>query len=373
MEKQASSKFRYKKLFIYSSPQFSGNMEEFFSKNTEKLVVFIIMPDARKGFNLVRLYKKGKLVEEKKVWTSPNKILYYASWYFGQIYCMLRYFSRNEPFILIGGHPISFFGMTLQKLLRKVTFVFMIGDYFPEVTFMLRLFHKLKKYYHDRIPYAFYLSDPVNKIMNGEVASSNNRKTIMWGLNPRKIKRDFKKVQFSLLFVGLVKNFQGIELLFDFLRAHKNYTLKIIGITHGNLYEHYQTMMKKYGIEKQVFYPNKFFSTKDLDDISRQCFVGVAPYRTGKQYGTYYVDVGKVKAYTEMQLPVIMTNTSGIVSHIKKFHAGEIIDENTESFYDGVVKIKKNYKSYLLGVEKFNKYFYFQTYYAEKFAFLEKM
>lgn len=366
-------KFCYKNLFIYSTTQFSGNMEEYFVSHTEKLVVFVIMPDSSNGFNLVRLYKKSILVEEKKVWTAENKFLYYGSWYFYQIFLMDKYFGKDEKFVLIGGHPLSFFGMSLQKRIRKVTFVYMIGDYFPTMNTIYYLFQKLKEYYHRHIPYAFYLSDPVNKIMNGKVMATDNRKTIMWGVKPREIERNFKKSQYSMLFVGLVKDSQGLELLFEFLRLHKKYSLKIIGITHGNLYGYYQTMIKKLGISKQVYYPNKFFSTKEIDEISKNCFIGVAPYLMGRKYGTYFVDPGKVKAYAEMQLPVLMTNTSAIAQYIKKYNAGELINSDVQSLHNGLIKIRNNYSFYKDGVKKFNTFFYFETYYAKRFKFLENI
>lgn len=364
---------RYKNLFIYSTPQFSGSMEEYFVNHTEKLVVFVIMPDNSNGFNLVRLYKKGILVEEKKVWTAKNKFLYYGSWYFYQIFLMNKYFGRDEKLVLIGGHPLSFFGMWIQKLLRNVTFVYMIGDYFPTNNAIYYLFQKLKEFYHRHIPYSFYLSDPVNKIMNGKVLSTKNRKTIMWGVNPKKIQRNLKTCQFNMLFVGLVKDFQGLELLFAFLRQHQEYSLKIIGVSHGNLYEKYSDMIKKYKITNQVYYPNRFFLDEDLNKISKECFVGVAPYNTGSSYGTYFVDPGKVKAYTEMQLPVIMSNTSSISTYIKRFDAGILIKTDVESLYQAIKKIKNNYDFYKRGVEKFNKYFYFETYYKDKFNFLESI
>lgn len=373
MQQGKISTFRYKSLFIYSTPQFSGNMEEYFIKNTEKLLVSVIMPDSSKGFNLVRLYKKGLLMEEKKAWTSGNKFLYYASWYFYQIFFMLKYFEKNERFVLIGGHPLSFFGTWMQKLFRPVTFVYMIGDYFPTLNTIYYLFQKLKEFYHDSIPYSFYLSDPVNKIMNGSVLKTNNRKTIMWGVNPRPISRDLKKTKYNMLFVGLIKDSQGIELLFDFLRLHKKYSLKMIGITHGDLYEYYQKKIRDLDILKQVYYPNKFFSTEDLDEISKTCFVGVAPYLTGKIYGTYFIDPGKVKAYVEMQLPVIMTNTSAIIKYIEKYGAGEIIESNVSSFSNAISKITRLYGKYVEGVKKFNDHFYYETYYAEKFKFLEAL
>lgn len=371
MQPRNISKFYYKNLFIYSTPQFNGSMEKYFVNHTEKLVVFVIMPDSSNGFNLVRLYKRGKLIEEKQAWTSENKFLYYASWYFYQNFFMIKYFNRDEKFVLIGGHPLSFFGMSLQKLLRKVTFVFMIGDYFPTEKIIYYLFQKLKEYYHKHIPYSYYLSDPVNKIMNGKVLNTQNRKTVMWGVNPRKIQRNVKACQFNILFVGLVKDSQGIELLFNFLHLHKKYSLKIIGITHGNLYEHYQKIIKDLHISNQVYYPNKFFSTEELDDISKTCFVGVAPYLTGKAYGTHFVDPGKIKAYLEMQLPVIMTNTSAVVKYIKEYGSGEIIENNISAFAKAIKKITKNYEAYVEGVKKINDHFFYETYYKDKFMFLE--
>lgn len=366
--------FRYKNLFIYSNLQFSGNMEEFFVKNTEKLVVFVFTARTKEiRYNLARLYKKGKLIEENKIFSHENVVLFYTFWYINQIRLMLRYFSRNEKFTLIGGHPISFFGMWIQKILRDVTFVYMIGDYFPGGNTIYYLFQKLKEFYHKSIPYAFYLSDPVNKIMNGRLLDTQNRKTIMWGLKPKKIQRDLAKAKFTMLFVGLVKDYQGLELLFAFLRQHPEYRLNIIGVSHGDLYNKYSKMIKEFGISSQVYYPNRFFLDEELNKISSKCFVGVAPYNTGPSYGTYFVDPGKIKAYTEMGLPVIMSNTSSIAAYIKKFNAGILIQTNTESLFEAVKKISKNYSLYKSGVDKFNKHFYFETYYADKFRFLENI
>lgn len=364
-------KFRYKNLFIYGSLQFSGHMEEYFSQNTEKLVVFIVMPRVKIKFNLVRLYKKGKLIEEKKIWSSENRFLYYASWYLYQIIFMIRYFSKDEQFIAIYGHPLSFFGMRLQKLVRKITFVYGVGDYYPPVNLAFRLFQRLKKFFHQRIPYSYYLSDEVNQKMNGRILNTAHRKTIMWGVKQKNLQRNLSKTKHNLLFVGLIKDGQGIELLFDFLKVHKNYSLKIIGVSHEGWFEKCQQIIKHYGISKQVYYPNRFFSDQELDEVSKECFVGVAPYTTEKTNASYYADVGKVKAYAEMGLPVIMSDTTSIAPYIKKFKSGEIIKRDVQFFYQAVEKIKHNYQFYLKGLKNFNQYFYYESYYSEKFKFLE--
>lgn len=365
-------KFRYKSIFLYASLHFSGNIEEYFVRNTEKLLVFFLMPRVKNKNHLLRIYNKGILTEEKKIQLPENIFLHYFLWYFTYIKLILTYFSKKDNVVVIAFHPLSFFGMSLQKMLRNVRFVFWF-EYFPTINLILRLFDNLKKFYHARVDYSCYFGDKVNKLTNGKILNTKRRRTILWGVKPRKIQRDFEKCQYNMLFVGLVKDSQGLELLFEFLLLHKNYSLKIIGVTHGNLYEHYQKMIKDLGISKQVYYPNRFFSTEELDEISKNCFVGVAPYVTGKTNGTYFVDPGKVKAYTEMGLPVIMTKTSAVAPYIKKYKAGELIKSDVHSFFKAVLKIKRFYKRYLSGVKAFNDYFYYETYYKKRFDFLEKL
>lgn len=355
---------------MYGSTQFAGNMEEYFSKHTKKLVVYIIN-SGEKDYNLIRLYNNGNVVREEKVWTSKRKILYYASWYIFQIYALLKYFHKNELVIAICGHPLCFVGMNVLKLFRRITFVYMNGDYFPGINFLYKAFHALKLYYHKRIPYAFYLSDPVNKIMNGSVLNSKTRKTIMWGVKPKIIQRKLSLVKKTLLFVGLIKDGQGLELALQFLGQHPVYKLKIIGICHPGWYEKVCELIKFYGVEKQVYYPNRFFSDEELLKESRDCFVGIAPYTTEITNASYYADPGKVKAYAEMGLPVIITNTTAIAPYVKKFHSGEVIIRNAGSFYSATLKISKNYNRYLRGVKLFNSFFYYEKYYAKKFSFLE--
>ena len=161
------NKFIYKNIFFYSSLQSIGNLEEYFAKHSEKLVAFILMGRLNNKVNLIRLYRKGHLVDEKKVGISQNLFLYYVMWYCYHLYILIKYFSSQEKVVVFSFHPISFFGMALQKILRNVDFLFWDGDYFPPVNWSLILFEKLKKYYNNKVKYGIYQSDVLNKIMNG--------------------------------------------------------------------------------------------------------------------------------------------------------------------------------------------------------------
>ena len=367
-------KTRYKNLFIHASLQFCGHIDEYFIKHTKKLVVYIVQPRLRNKQNLLRFYKNGKLIEEKKVYSSSNIFLYYFSWYIFYIYGLISFFNKNEKIFVVGGHPLTFFFMSLQKVVRQINFVYWIGDYFPDESFFIKLFEKLKKHYHDKLNYSLYLSNGINKVFNGKLVDTNNRKTVMWGVKPLKSNRkkmDFKKKSFTILFVGLIKESQGIEFLLKYLSNKKNYTLNIVGICDNKLYIKYQNLIKKYQLNNRVNFPNSFISNNDLKKLAEKSDVGIALYNIDASNPTYYTDPGKVKAYAEMNLPIIMTRVSGIAEYVNKFNAGILVSRSEKDLEESFSEIEKNYKDYLDGLSKFNNYFNYEKYYKNKFKFLE--
>jgi len=359
------NKFSYKNILMYSSHQWCGNVEEYFSKNSEKVAVFLMMQRIKNKDNLLRIYEKGKLVKEENIVLSENIFLYYLFYYLQYIRALVKYFSRNDEVIVIAFHPYPLFFMTIQKILFNVRFVFWVGDYFPPINTALILFERLKKFYHDGISYTCYLGDGVNKVMNGKVLVTENRKTIMWGVKSKNITRNLSKIKYTLLYVGVVRNSVGLDIAYDFLRTHKKYKLKVIGICDATLYKKQKEMIKNYNIEEQVYFPNRFFFDDELNKLSKVCLAGLALYTTDNTNAIYYSDPGKVKAYQEMGLPVIMSKTSSIVGFIKKFKAGEVIDRDATSLERAVKNIQENYALYTDGVAKFNRYFYFEDYYRK--------
>ncbi len=356
---------------MYSSHQSTANTEEYFAMHTEKLVVFVLNP-RQYDTNLVRLYKKGLLVEEKKIKNPKKKFAFYFMWYINYLTFLMRYFTRKEKIIIISWSPISFFGMTIQKMLRNIDFLFYDGDYFPPVNTTLILYEALKRYYNQKVKYAFYSGDLINEKMNGKVLNTPYRKTALWGVWPRNIKRKFDKDNFTILFVGLIKESQDLKFLFDFLKEHKNYKLKIIGVCTGNLYAKYSRIIEKNGMRDQVYFPNRFFSDKELEEVSKACQVGIALYDITPTNGTYYTDPGKVKTYASLGLPIIMSNMSAIAPYIKRFNCGILVKNDEMELEKALLDMKKNYTKYLQGLEKFNKYFYYETVYKKTFRILEK-
>lgn len=359
---------KYKSIFMYASLQFCGHIDEYFIKRSEKLVVYLVMPRVKNKKNLLRIYRNGILVEERQVWTSENIFLYYLSWYIHYLYFIFSLFSAKEKFFVISYHPITFIGMTLQRIFRKITYVYWVGDYFPPMNRYLLVFEKIKKFYHDKADACYYLSDSINRKINGTVKNDDTHKTVMWGTKAQRIKAKLHKNHLNLLFVGLIKKGQGLETLFEFLSKHKEFTLKIIGVCDKQLFASYKKDISLKGISRQVFFPNKFYSDSALMQIAKDCHVGLALYDIGPTSSAYYTDPGKVKSYAEMNLPIIMSNMSSIVSYIQKYHAGEVIDQKPNSLLHAIIKVQKNYSRYQKGIKDFNAYFSYESYYDKAFT-----
>lgn len=329
------------------------------------------MPRFNNRFNLVKLYKNGKLVSEKKVISSGNIFLYYFLWYVTYIQSLLHYFSKNEMVQVITWQPYFLIGSTLQKLFRKITFVYWIGDYFPPISTVMRLFESVKKYYAIKLTYVCYLSDRINAKMNGKVLSTYNKKTIAWGVKPQKISSK-SGGKFVLCFIGVIKPSQGLEVLLEAVKKIKDIELKILGSGDEASVEKYKNLIDVYNISDRVFFPNKMFYDKEIEMEVKNCYIGVALYDVNKNSATYYADPGKIKTYAQYGLPILMTPIAEVERHVKKFSAGEVVSQDIKEVELAIKKMKKNYNKYLQGLEAFNSYFKYEEYYSKRFTFLEK-
>ena len=371
-DEPASGKFfSYERVFTYGSLQFCGHIEDYFALHSRDLLMFIVQPRIGAQTNLLRTYHEGVMVQEKTVRSSQNVVLYYLFWYVNHLRAVLNFCPKRARTLILGGHPVIFFGMALLKRMRPLVYAYWIGDYFPSEHPVIRLFERLKKYYHGRVSYAFYLSDAINKVMNGTVVDSPTQRTVMWGLKPFPAVSAPPLSPFSLLFVGLIRPGQGLEALFNFLNAHPEYRLTVIGVCPPVFYAELQHLLEQYGLKERVFFPNRFYAESELLEVARGCHVGIALYDTSAGNFTHYADPGKVKAYAEMHLPVLMTRISDIVPFVERFGSGEVIDR-VDQIGDALDLIRQHYPLYQAGVELFNAHFEYERYYGASFKAMEE-
>lgn len=363
-----SKRFRYKNILSLGSFQFCGNIVEYFSENSEKLVVYYVLPRVQKVPNVVRVYRRGRLISEEKLISSGNFIFYYISLYLNYLRVLFTYFSPREKLYFIHGHPILFLFNSLLKKFRDFEMVYWIGDFYPKHGLLLRIYRFFVFFYHKRAKYTIYLSDRINKKMNGKIIQTRNKRTVMWGINPpKRYKKKPPKNSLTLCFIGLIKESQGLRLVFRVLQEDKKLRFKILGFCPENLYHEYRKIIGESKITKQVYFPNKFI--ENLEEEMEDCHIGIALYEDNPL--TNLTDPGKIKTYTQMGLPVIMADVSAIAEFVEKFKAGEVVQRNIQSVFQAIKKIKNHYQEYIKGVKRFNDYFNYRKYYKKAFRFLE--
>ena len=363
----------FERVFMYGCLQFCGHVEEYFIANTRDLLVFIVQPRIGEHSNLLRRYQSGVLIEERTVRSSQNLFLYYFLWYMNHVRELFRFCPKDQKTLVFGGHPVCFLGMGVFKLARPLSFAYWIGDYFPSRHPLIRLFEWLKRRIQRRVDFAYYLSDSINRIMNGAVVDTPCRRTVMWGLKPFPEAPVPPPEPFTLLFVGMIRPGQGLETLFDFMETHGGYRLSLIGVGHADYVAELQERLRRTGLAERVFFPNRFYphNESELLEVARGCHVGIALYDTGAENFTHYADPGKVKAYAEMRLPVLMTRISDIVPFVERFQSGEVID-NVDQIGDALERIHADHARYRDGVAAFNAHFDYERYYDDAFRVFEK-
>ena len=360
-------RFRYGSVFALASFQFCGHVDEYLIANSRRLCLMYVLPRFGKQSHVVRRYENGRLVSERKLPSSQNVFLYYWLWFWHHNVELLRFAKSSDHTVVFGGHPVCFFGMSLMKLLRKLSYVYWIGDYFPDKSIVIRAFEAVKRFYNTRVSFAYYLSNAINVKVNGHIVDSRGRSTLMWGMkqriDPGALPKSASK---RLLFIGLVRHGQGIDTLLDFLATAPGYSLYMVGVAANGYESEVVRMIAERNLNSRVCFPNRFHDQDELDMIAKESFAGLALYSTSADNLTHYADPGKVKAYLEMGLPVIMTRISEVVPYIERYKAGEVVDSISE-IGDAVARIESDHDTYAEGVRRFNEHFEYRKLYAEAF------
>jgi glycosyltransferase involved in cell wall biosynthesis len=128
-----------------------------------------------------------------------------------------------------------------------------------------------------------------------------------------------------LLFFGYIKAYKGVETLisaFNFLPNNQNYHLFIVGEVYGDEKE-YLELIKKYHLEKQVTFLNKFVTEPEIELFFKAADALVLPYQQASQSGVLQIA-------TLFDLGVVVTPVGGLPELVKQFQLG-VVSEATSA------------------------------------------
>jgi glycosyltransferase involved in cell wall biosynthesis len=269
------------------------------------------------------------------------------------LYHLVRLRKRYGPYnIYFTVNALTAWAGNILRTLHLVKYtVFWIWDYYPPVhddlmvMFMRYLYWQFDKpasRESDRIVLLNNRLGVLRKQM-GVLPKTSTYKVVGIGTRPIKEVVLKSKKNPAVIFLGVLKKSQGLELLFSSAdKIHKLYPSLTFQIIGGGPDEGYYRKLADTCPVPTVFH-GYIEDDKKVDKILNSCHIGIAPYIPDKTNVAYYTDPSKIKRYLETGLPVITTNVFSFSSDIKKDNAGIIIPYQTERLIAAIRQILIHY------------------------------
>ncbi len=368
----------------------AGGILDFFKNKFKHVALFSFNFHnlGKKGkYNKLKIYHQGKKVDTKKLFDFqiPEKLIFLflpirSIFIFFQIifytfYLRHRYGKFHYYF------TVNAFTAWIGNILKKTGFVnktlFWVWDYYPPfhenkiIVFMRGLYWQFDKW-ATKSNTLIFLSSRVATLRKeiGILTKTDKYKIVPVGttnLAKVKTKNLNTKSKIKIVFFGVIKKSQGLDLIFDssnkIISSFPNVEIDIIGA--GPDLEYFKNKGKNSKLKVNY---HGYMLDPEVDKILKKSDIGIAPYIPSIENEAFYGDPSKIKRYLSFGLPVITTNVFEFSREIKKSHAGILIDYKTSKLIDAIAKVVGNYTFYQNGAKKLGKKYYYKNLYPNMFT-----
>jgi glycosyltransferase involved in cell wall biosynthesis len=328
--------------------------------------------------SMLTIYKNGIIVHTNRLIQSPiapslafillpirSVIIFFQIFY--HIYRFNKKYGPFDIYFTVNAFT-AWTGIVLKKLLLVKKTIFWIWDYFPPIhenkiimfmRWMYWLFDRPASIYADR---TIFLNKRLY-IFRRHLGIYPKNKFGFVGIGTKLISIK-NKSSFSLLFIGVLKRSQGLELLLcntkKLVRAFPTIAIHIIG--SGPDEEYFKEVARTSEI------PIYFHGLLDVfspsaQHIIKKTSIGIALYKPERGNVSYYGDPSKIKNYIGYGLPVITTNVFEFAKEIRLKKSGIIIPYTIGSFIRALRKINRKYGEYVSNSKKTAKKYNYLKYY----------
>ncbi len=357
-------------LILLETTRQTGNLEEYFIKNTNHLYLYIFPTSFIEKRAFLVYYENGeKKYEHFFFWYKGKQKLLKIIFYY-LYYSYIAFFILPKKTITITYQPLFCIFSGIYRLLKRIETVFCVGDYFAvRKDIITNVYHYLTLHYTRELPYVLFPSYKFKEIyLPRRKNLTQHRSMLLYGIKKIQIKNDREK---NLLgYIGQLRPGQGVELLFQVLKNNPKLHLDIIG--SGILLEKLKQKATEMQINEYVTFYG-FLDENSMEDIVKRWEIAVAPYDPNPENMTFYAEPSKVKLYLQYHLPVIMTSITYMSDEIKKYKGGVVVTYDVSSILRAIETIQKSYSSYKKGVEQLIDKYEYNTYYDKHFKFLSTL
>lgn len=274
---------------------------------------------------------------------------------------------------------VNAFSAWIGNLLKRVNIIdktiYWVWDYYPPIheNKIVMLFRWMYWQFDrsgavsDKTVYLNHRLIELRKTI-GAWGNKKNNQIIPIGTDPVKNRKKFSKIKLKLVFVGVLKKSQGLDLVFENSKAiNQSFPKVLLNVVGSGPDENYY---KKKAIKSGLttvfhgFMPNE----KNVEKIISSSDIGIATYIPEESNVSYFGDPSKIKLYLSRAVPVITTNVFTFSEEIKISKAGIIIKySNPKEFIRALKKIKKSESKYSANALKLAKKYYYKRIYKEIF------
>ena len=356
-------------------------LEEYLKKRVKSVgIIGVISPFASYNESNFKLYENG---QKKIEFDLPNfrvgKIKWFRPlvWFSFLIYifaCFKTVIKLKRKFDFFIG--IATFSSMLGVLLKRFSVVkkviYYCLDYYPSnrkfglLSIENLIFKKIDNWLVKKADIIWEISP---RIKEGRIKYTGfnkfSYKSIIVPLGYTDgIQRDYsfeKRERWTIGFVGSLSENQGLQMVIkampELAKKFPEISVRIIG--SGPYSEKLKELVKKCNVEKHFIFHSFIKDDEEVYDILSKCMLGFATWTGDGSDNSLYADPGKPKLYALLGLPIIITDAPYVSEQISKLGAGIKIEYKTDDFIkavENIIKDKKSFMTYKLGLEKFKPY-----------------
>ncbi len=365
---------KYKNIvFVTGDPiKNMGNFRSYLIDNTDNLVTFHFSHGYSNKPSFMERFSKGIKTERKDFYQFKinSNILKLLSYYAYLSYILFVY-GNKKSFVIVE-KPFFLILNSIFSKLKGFKYVYWIGDYYPNSEGFMAVYNKLARYYNENLKYVVYESPPVEVVYKNMIPpnllKNKFRRLITLGMKEKLLdKKNKEKKKIVLGFIGIIREQQGLDLAYKFLKENNNCILEVVG--SGYKLDHYKKLAKKMKLDKKI----KFLGfVEDLEETIKGWDMGLALYENTDDNLSIYCEPTKIKDYLEFGLPVITTKTTYFYKEVAGLKAGMAIEETIDELDTAIKKIMDNYEVYKKGVKKLVKKYEYSSWYDRHWDFLKK-
>jgi len=320
-------------------------LAEYLRKNTS-FFVFVQHPFAYKRFypSTVDIYVTGK---PTKRLTAPSmrapEIVHFIKDLLLTIISALRIKRRTQLFV--GADALNTLSGLILRRLGFTRFVIMFAiDYTPRrfsnkaVNF---LYHILNLAVARHCDLLWAVSTRIKESYLRIYRARCPILVVLGGTTrPKKIS-DTGTIRNRLVFLGNLDKSKGLQIAIAAIPQVKKQipSIKLLVIGHGPYYSALAKLVEDLEIEDSVEFVGHVQDHQKVMQMLSQCDIGLAPYVPDATNISMYGFPLKIIEYFAAGLPVVTTSISEMALVISDVNSGIIIDYNTESFANAVVRL----------------------------------